>query len=353
MLKGRMTKEERNVDSRGAAPPNPAAIFEIARAYQNSFVLKAAVDLDVCTVIAKGSHSVDQIAKACGASERGIRILCDAMTVLGFLAKNGSGYALTGDSTMFLDSRSPAYMGHAFKFLLHPRQMSNAEDLTEAVRHGGTKADDGFAPDDPMWVDFARGMAPMMAPSAKAMAQILRESLASQSAVKVLDIAAGHGIFGITVAQCLPNAEIYALDWASVLEVARENAQARGVAARHHLIPGSAFEVDFGAGYDAVLLTNFVHHFDPPTNHQLLKKVGKSLKPGGSLLILEFVPNPDRISPATAALFSVTMLSNTQRGDAYTFAELSAMCREAGLEGARLVSLDPLPEALVVARKPL
>lgn len=334
-------------------PPNPAAIFEAARGYQDSFILKAGVDLDVFTAIAQGSHTTAEIAKAAKASERGMRILCDALTVLGFLVKTGSSYSLTPDSAVFLDSRSPAYLGKAFKFLLRPAHLENMDRLAESVRRGeGGTAHDGLGPDDPMWVDFARGMAPMMFPPAQAIARHLQPALGGKPAPKVLDIAAGHGIFGITVAQQVSNAQIYAVDWANVLEVARENAQARGVGNRHHLIPGSAFEVDYGSGYDAVLLTNFLHHFDAATNERLLKKLWKAMNPGAQLVILEFVPNDDRVSPAVPALFSVTMLSNTPRGDAYTFAELGRMCANAGFEGARLVALDGMPQSLVVARKP-
>jgi precorrin-6B methylase 2 len=334
-------------------PPNPAAIFEAARGYQDSFVLKAGVELDVFTAIAKGSRTPAELAKACNASERGVRILCDALTVLGFLSKTGSAYSLTPDSAVFLDSRSPAYLGKAFKFLLNPAHMKNTERLAEAVRRGeGGTAHNGLGAEDPMWVDFARGMAPMMAPSAQAIAQHLQSALAGTPTPKILDIAAGHGVFGVTVAQQLPNAQIYAVDWANVLEVAGENAQARGVGTRHHLIPGSAFDVDYGSGYDAALLTNFLHHFDVATCEQLLKKLWKAMNPGAHLVILEFVPNEDRVSPPIPALFSVTMLSNTPRGEAHTFAELGKMCSNAGFEGARLVGLEGMPQSLVLARRP-
>ncbi len=334
-------------------PPSPLAIFEVARGYQNSYVLKAGVELDVFTAIAKGSRTAAEIAKACGAAERGVRILCDALTVLGFLVKSGNAYSLMPDSAFFLDSRSPAYLGKAFKFLLHPAQMKNFERLPEAVRAGkGGSGHDGLQTDDPMWVDFARGMAPLMVPPAQAMAAHLKSVLAGKTAPKVLDIAAGHGVFGITVAEQIPGVHVYVVDWPSVLEVARENAQARGVAERHHLIPGSAFDVEYGSGYDAALLTNFLHHFDPAANGRLLKKLWNAMNPGAHLVILEFVPNEDRVSPAVPALFSVTMLSNTPAGDAYTFAELEKMCASVGFQGARLLALEGLPQSLVLAHKP-
>lgn len=78
---------------------------------------------------------------------------------------------------------------------------------------------------------------------------------------KVLDIAAGHGMYGVTIAKHNPNAEIFAVDWPRVLDVAKENAQAAGVAARYHTLPGNAFEVEFGKDYDLALLTGFLHHF--------------------------------------------------------------------------------------------
>lgn len=334
------------------APPNPVAIFNAARAYQDSFVVKAGVDLEVFSAIAKGSHTVAEIAKATQASERGIRVLCDALTILGFLVKTGNRYDLTPDSATFLDSRSPAYLGGAFKFLLHPSHVENMTRFADSVRRGGCAETHHLEPDDAIWVDFARGMAPMMVPAAQAMAGHLKSVLDGKSSPKILDIAAGHGVFGVTVAQQIPGADIHAVDWANVLEVAKENAKARGVGDRHHLIPGSAFDVEYGAGYDAVLLTNFLHHFDHATNVALLKKIANAMKVGGQLVILEFVPNPDRVSPPVPAMFSVNMLAGTPRGDAFTFAEIEKMCADAGFDGLRAVALEPLPQTLLLARRP-
>jgi ubiquinone/menaquinone biosynthesis C-methylase UbiE len=339
--------------SQTAQQPTPVEIFRIIQSYQHSFILKSAVELGVFTAIAKGSATAKEIAGVCGASQRGIRILCDALTIDRLLAKSGDRYSLTPDAAFFLDSRSPAYMGNALKFLLRPAMLENMERLSEAVKLGGAPPDrNSLAPDDPIWVDFARGMAPLMVPAAQAIAQQLQPALAKRTSAKVLDIAAGHGTFGITVAQYASHAHIYAVDWKNVLEVASENATARGVADRYHTIPGSAFQVDYGKDYDAVLVTNFLHHFDPSDNVVLLKKIGAALRPGGQIVILEFVPNDDRVSPPIPALFSVTMLSDTPAGDAYTFTELSEMCRNAGFEGERLIPLSPLPQSLVVAQRP-
>ncbi len=69
-----------------------------------------------------------------------------------------------------------------------------------------------IAPEHPVWVRFARGMAPLMRLSAQLMANIVEVS--GGRPVRVLDVAAGHGVFGITLAQRHPSVEVVALDWA-------------------------------------------------------------------------------------------------------------------------------------------
>jgi ubiquinone/menaquinone biosynthesis C-methylase UbiE len=204
------------------------------------------------------------------------------------------------------------------------------------------------APEHPVWVEFARAMVPMMAMPAGIIADLLQAD--SGAACKVLDIAAGHGMFGITLARRNPNARIVALDWPAVLEVAKENAHRAGVADRYETIAGSAFDADFGGGYDLVLLTNFLHHFDPPTCESLLRKVHAALKPDGKAVTLEFVPNEDRVSPPFAASFSMMMLGTTPAGDAYTLPELDGMFRNAGFSGSQAHSM-PGPQTLIVSRK--
>ncbi|HEY6290989.1 MAG TPA: class I SAM-dependent methyltransferase [Terriglobia bacterium] len=331
--------------------PDPAAIFDALNAYQRSAALKAAIELDLFTGIGEGNTDVESLAKRCDAAARGIRILCDYLTIQDFLVKQDHRYSLTPTSGAFLDRRSPRYLGTIARFLNLPALVERFQDLATVVRAGGAlMSEDGSSGEaNADWVEFARSMAPMQAFPAERIAGLLAAD--SGQPWKVLDIAAGHGLFGIAIARHNPNAEVAAVDWPQVLEVARENAEKAGVAGRHHLIQGSAFEVDFGTGYDLVLLTNFLHHFDPQTNGKLLRKVHHALKPGGRVVALEFVPNEDRVSPATAAAFSLIMLGNTRAGDAYTFAELEGMFGNAGFARSELHALPPTPQSVVISYK--
>ena len=338
------------MSSPSASQPSPQLFFQTINAYQNTLVLKSAIELEVFSLIGKGHSTAADIAKDAKASERGIRILCDALVVLGFLIKKGSDYALTQDSAIFLDKKSPAYMGGSIRFLLHEPHIRKFDDFTNIVRKGGaTATETAIDPENPMWIEFAHAMAPLMQMPAQAIAEVLEATKGAP--MKVLDIAAGHGVFGITIAQQNHNARIVAVDWSNVLEVAKENAKKAGVGPRYGTLAGSAFEVDYGKDYDVVLITNFLHHFDVSTCEKFLKKVHAALKPGGKAVTLEFIPNPDRVSPAPAALFSLMMLGTTPAGDAYTFGQLESMFGNAGFTQNRLVAMPGSPEGLVVSVK--
>lgn len=334
-----------------ATGPSPEHFFATATAYQRSFTLKGAIELDLFTAIAEGRTTVAELAAACQASERGIRILCDYLVIIGFLTKQDGRYGLTQESELFLNRHSPAFLGNAVEFLLSPMMLEAQTDLASAVRRGGTVvSEEGtMSPENDIWVKFARGMMGMTVMPAQLIAQ--RVGVASDRPVKVLDIAAGHGNYGLTFARQFPNVEVTAVDWPNVLQVARENAQTFGVAGRFRTIEGSAFEVDLGTGYDIVLLCNFLHHFDPPTNETLLRKLHAALKPDGRVVTLEFIPNDDRVSPPLAAAFSMMMLSSTAHGDAYTFAEFEQMFRQAGFARNEFHDLAPAPQQIIISSK--
>lgn len=330
---------------------SPERIFETLFAYQQSFALKAAVELDLFTAIGEGANDSASLAQRLNCAERGIRILADYMTIQGFLRKENGQYQLVQESAVFLDRRSPACMASMANFLVGDSAVANFQGLADSARKGGTAVaqGDNSKPMDEFWVSFARSMGPMAVPMAGVLAQIV--SASSANPIRILDIAAGHGMYGITVAKANPHVQVTGMDWPAVLEVAKENARIAGVADRYSTRPGSAFDTDLGDGYDFVFITNFLHHFDIPTNEKLLRRFYTALKPGGKALIVEFVPNPDRVTPPMAARFSLVMLANTDAGDAYTFAQYEKMMHAAGFKNCALQPVPDLPQQIVIAEK--
>jgi ubiquinone/menaquinone biosynthesis C-methylase UbiE len=326
--------------------PSRQLFIDAVLSYQKTAAIKAAVELNLFSAIGAGMNSVDALAEKTGASPRGIRILCDYLTVLGFLKKTGSEYRQTPTTAFFLDSKSATDMSDIVNFLAGPELLGlYLDDPVSYVRNGGTKELAIVAPENPIWVIFARSKATF--PNAAAEATAAHICTWRPAPRKVLDVAAGCGMFGIAIAKSIPEATIVAVDWRDVLAVAQENADRAKLGSRYRALAGDAFSVDWGHGYNLVLLPNILHLFDQATCVTLLSKVRSSLAPGGRALAIEFVPNEDRVSPPVPAMFAFMMLATTQRGDAFTFSEYDAMGRHAGYRRTSVVRLPRSEESIV------
>jgi 2-polyprenyl-3-methyl-5-hydroxy-6-metoxy-1,4-benzoquinol methylase len=221
-------------------------------------------------------------------------------------------------------------------------------DPPSYVITGGASGLTTLSPDNPVWIRFARAMVPFVSVTAKRTAAfIARRSIHPR---KVLDIAAGHGLFGIEVAKVINDASVMAIDWTNVLEVAKENAELAGLGNRYKTTSGNAFEVDWGDNYDLILLPNILHHFKQDGCVRMLSKAKSSLSINGSLFVVDIMPNPDRVSPPVQAAFAFLMLATTPNGDAYTCTEYETMAGAAGLTLVDSMQLLPTPQTLLQFR---
>jgi hypothetical protein len=204
--------------------PNPTLIWDTITAHQRSAALKAGVELGVFNALGDGPATAAQLAYQTGVAERGMRILCDFLTIHGLIAKTDGHYSHTPTSAVFLDSRSPASMAPTLPFLMNDKIIRAAQLLTETIRQNRTALDEPLAGDEVHeWVIFARTMQPMMAAAAEFIAGVI---ISGGAPSKVLDVASSHGLFGIAVARLAPHCEIVAQDFPSILEVTAQNARA-------------------------------------------------------------------------------------------------------------------------------
>jgi len=240
-------------------------------------------------------------------------------------------------------------IGGVLEFLHTPTLRQGYAHLTAAVRKGGTavSGDGLLAAENTDWVRFARSMIPMMLVPAQRSAQLVDRPASAK--LKVLDIAAGHGLFGIEVAKRFVHAQITGLDWPNVLEVAQENARHAGIAQRYHTLAGDAFETELGEGYDVVLISNFLHHFSIERCVEFLQRVHRALRSDGIAVTVEFVPDENRVSPPLPAAFALVMLVGTADGDAYTWQQLDTMFKRAGFQRSSLHALAPSAEHAIVS----
>jgi ubiquinone/menaquinone biosynthesis C-methylase UbiE len=324
---------------------NPA--YEATLAYQKTAALTAAIKLDVFTLIGAGTTTSQLLSEKTGTSNRGMRILCDFLSVIGLLKKDGRIYSATPPARRYLDRSSPTWLGSSIDFFAAPEMISLVlNDPVSYVKQGGSSGLANLTPNHPVWVRFAKAMTPIASLTAKRTAAYFATQ--SELPSTILDVAAGHGLYGIELAKMMPQALVTAVDWANVLAFAHENAKDAGVSNRYRMVAGNAFEVDWGRSFDLVLMANFLHHFGRDECITFLQKVRSSLSNKGRACAIDFVPNEDRVSPPMQAMFAFWMLATTPRGDAYTLSDLNDIAKDAGFSGASGRLLRPTPQTLVV-----
>lgn len=333
-----------------AGPPTPLRIFETLGAFRRSEALKTAIELDLFTAIGEGADTASKLAENRSVSQRGAQKLCNYMMALGLLRKNGEVYSLSSDAASFLDRRSLAYLGAPASEALAGQSLVAAfSTLTEAVRRGGTALSGGgtLAPEHPVWVAFAEAMAV----PGKFLARMLADCLAEQADLpnKILDIAGGHGLYGIEFAKRSPHAEVFLVEWPQVLAVARRNADRAGVLGRFHSIPGDALTVDFGAGYDLAVVTNFLP--DLGSTEGLLTRIRASLVEGGRVALFELMLNDDEISPLAAVDLNLALLATTPSGEARTARQLTSALERAGFQRIEVREVPLAPNRVAIGHR--
>src|SRR5438128_7215157 len=169
--------------------------------------------------------------------------------------------------------------------------------------------------------------------------------------VCVLDLAAGSGIWGIALAQKSPRVRVTAVDWAGMIPTTKRITQKFGVGDRFKFIEGDLLEADFGIGYDIATLGHILHTEGEKRSRKLLKKTFRALKPGGTIVIAEWLVNDDRTEPLPSLIFAVQMLVNSEKGDTFSFNEIKSWLEEAGFKKVRKLEA-PGPSPLILATKP-
>jgi C-methyltransferase len=334
-----------------AAGQGPQVLMQMIQGAQVTALITAAVDLGVFAAVAKGARTGQQIADGIKAPARSTEVLLDGLAVLGLLAKTGLSYENAPLSEEHLVPGKPMYMGDVTGIFGSDVIWNGYRRLAAAVRNDGTvMPEHAETPQHPFWETFARSSASMAFPAAGALAGILDGWMAGKPKVRVLDIAAGSGIYGLTLAK-RPNVDVTLLDWPNVLVETRKWAERLGAdASRVHYVEGNLFDVGYVGPYDLIVLSHVYHHFDDTTCLGLTKKVAAALAPGGRIAINDFVYDASLANPVSA-LFRTTMLTWTRKGTTYAESDFRRWLGEAGLGTVEFTPSAGMPSTLVIAEK--
>ncbi|MFB3903719.1 MAG: methyltransferase [Acidobacteriota bacterium] len=328
--------------------PNDYAehVDRLSSGFRDAQVLLTANRLGLFPFLENGPKTVAEMAQSLQASQRGLRILCDALVALKLLEKIGDRYQNSEAARLCLLPSSPASKSSIL--LHHARLYERWGRLYRVVKTGEPATDDEIDPGLRFDAgDFARAMAD----SARAILHATVEALNLEGAERMLDVGAGPGLYSIELVRRHPKLQAVILDSKETLEVARENVQAAGLEDRIRLLPGDVFTQALGGPYDFAFVSNLVHSFSNDENARLVNKVAATLTSGGRLCIKDFFLEPDRTAPAWVALFAVNMLVSTEKGDCYTVQEASSWLMRAGLRVESFRMITP-QTGILLGKKP-
>ena len=333
----------------GKAPLTPAAIMEDLTGAWRSRALVAAVELDVFSHIAEGERTAKDVAGAAGASPRGMAYLLDALTAIGYLHKTGSRYGLRPVSATFLVRGKTAYMGAIGQAM--SLTWDAWKDLTEVVKSGrSAEAVNVAEKGKEFFPKLVASIFPGNFAASKAAVSRLPEK-ERRKIHRILDVGAGSGAWSLAFAQAIPQARVTTVDFPEMTPITREFAEKFGVAARYEYHEGDMRQVDFGHdAYDLLILGHIVHSEGETHGKELLRKSYAALRPGGKLLIAEYVPNDARTGPAMPLLFGLNMLLQTEEGNVFTLREYRTWLKAAGFRKVATIPVPP-PTSVILATK--
>jgi Methylase involved in ubiquinone/menaquinone biosynthesis len=327
----------------------PELLQNIAWGYEATLILSAAIELDVCTAINVGNGTVEKIARAIGIPLRPARMLLDALVGMEVLGKARGAYKLTPESKAFLVKGEPDYLGSFLQ--VNQGRMMDWFKLTGALKSGRPLEKTGNPGDRQ---SFFAELVKEIFPISYASGVILCKKLGvgkSLKSMKVLDVGCGSAAWSIAFALADNTAQVTGLDFPEVLNVAKNYVQRFRLQKQFDFKPGDYHQVDFGhSAYDAVILGQICHIEGEAGTKKLFKKAFDALKPGGKLLVAEFIANDLRTAPKLPLMFAMNMLMYSEHGDVFTAKELK---RWLDFTGFKKVSAQAVqyPASVMVATK--
>lgn len=320
--------------------------------FANSQILDASLEYDFFTLINKGFRSAEEIARQAGTDARATRIVLDSLPALGLIEKRDGKYSLTPTAEVFLVQGKPSYVGDFRHVAL--ALWDGMAHLKESLKTGKPLSRMDTGTELQVWEKLVLGIIVIAEPVAKALCDILKIG-AERKAIRVLDIAGGSSIFGMTIVTRDPTAQVTQLDWPNVNAVAKKANKQRGLEGKIRFIDGEHHSAPIETNhYDLVIASNFCRFESPKGNQELFAKAYSALKPGGVFVVNDFVPNEERTEPTFALRFSVYTLTHTPEGECWTFSQYSDWLKKAGFAATQTYGDIPktLPgTTLVVSTK--
>jgi SAM-dependent methyltransferase len=328
---------------------------QIASSFALSRILQTAVLLKIFPTIAEGVQNSKTLAEKLACDPRGLGLLLNALVALDLLEKKYNeersdwSYTLTPVAKDHLLPSAPQYYGWMIE--LDAKRWSDWSGLETAVRSGKPVTAKQDLWSDPEYAtSFA--MAMHSAAISRGAVEAVVQKIDLGSCRKLLDLGCGPASFTIGFLKQYPMLQAVGMDLPEALKAAAKLTHASGVENRLHLKNGNYLEENIGeAEYDAVFISNVIHIENAAVNQGLFMKIAKALRPGGQVIIKDYIMDVSLTKPADGAIFAVRMLLSNY-GRCYSFVEVNDWLSKAGFKNSQVIPPEPpMTSSLLIAYK--
>ena len=312
----------------------PTPLLDTMVAMLLSQSIRVATKLGIFEALAGEALTAAEIAERCACNPSASEKLLNALTGAGYVRFKAGHYGLTPVARRWLLRDSPTSLYDAI--LMQDLDARFMEHTEEYVRSGQPLEIHCMMPERD-WQLYQQGM---RAGANLAAAEVARRVQVPKDAHEMLDIGGGHGYY--SVAFCRRHLGLCA----TILDLPQAVAQAAPILAREGMCDrvrhreGDVLTTDLGVeAFDVILIANLMHHFSEETNRELVRRAARALRPSGVLVVGEVIrPNRPGGGGQTGALTDL-YFALTSKGGTWSFAELAAWQREAGLCPRRPIRL--------------
>ena len=326
--------------------PKPDKVMQLISGGWATAILGSAVKHGIFNVLEGAGGNADAVATRAGISNRGAQALLDGLTGLGLVTVSQGRYENTPESSAFLVSGKPTYLGGMAEVtFVGLEQWLN---LPEAIKTGKPVGAETEVPDNEFWHALVPAIAALSFPVAQMTAE--RLVLANAGPVSWLDVGGGSGVWSAVWLTVNKSAHGFQMDWPTVNKIAKGFVGKFGVADRFETIDGNFHDLDFGSSkYDYSIYAHIAHQETRADNVAIFRKFRRALKPGGTLVINDFVLNDDGTGHPFALMFASQMLLVTKGGNAWRQSDYREWLAEAGFTSVQFMA-TPTPATVVLAK---